>query len=53
MYEKKNLTYVLTALEAIEKIFIYSEGVKDADSFFALNDQMNLNASQPLLLVIG
>ena len=53
MYEKRNLTYVLTALEAIEKIFIYAEGVNDSDSFFALNDQMNFNASQTLLLVIG
>jgi uncharacterized protein with HEPN domain len=53
MYEKKNLTYILTALESIEKIFIYTKGIKDADDFFKLADQLNFNACQILLLVIG
>jgi len=53
MYKKQNLTYVLTMLEAIEKIFLYSEGVKDADDFFNKNHQMNFNACQTLLLLIG
>lgn len=53
MYEKKNLTYILTALESIEKIFIQTEGIKDADEFFELADQLNFNACQILLLVIG
>lgn len=53
MYEKRNFTYVLTILEAIEKIFLYSKDFKDADEFYQANDQMNFNACQILLLVIG
>ena len=53
MYEKKNFTYILTILEAIEKINIYTKSIKDADEFYAYNDQMNFNACQILLLVIG
>lgn len=53
MYEKKNLTYILTILEAIEKIFIYSKNMESASQFFEQNDQMNFNACQILLLVIG
>ncbi len=34
MFEVKNLAYVLTALEAIEKTFIYSRNVVDADEFW-------------------
>ena len=43
----------MTILESIEKIFLYSESFKDPDSFFEANEQMNFNASQVLLLVIG
>ena len=53
MYEKKNFTYVMTILESIEKIFLYTGSFKDPDSFFEANEQMNFNASQILLLVIG
>lgn len=53
MYEKRNFTYILTALEAIEKIFLYTEEIQNADEFYAENNQMNFNASQLLLLVIG
>ncbi|MEL6588815.1 MAG: HepT-like ribonuclease domain-containing protein [Bacteroidota bacterium] len=53
MYEKKNLTYILTALEAIEKCFIYSQEFEDSDQFFAHSEQMNFNACQILLLTIG
>ncbi len=53
MYEKKNLTYILTILEAIEKILLYTKDVDNADDFYELNDQMNFNACQILLLVIG
>ena len=53
MYEKKNFTYILTILESIEKINIYVQDLSDADEFYSFNDQMNFNACQVLLLVIG
>ena len=53
MYEKKNFTYILTILEAIEKIYLYTKDFKEADEFYQANDQMNFNACQILLLVIG
>lgn len=34
MYDVKNLTYVLTSLEAIEKIFIYTQEIRDEKEFF-------------------
>ena len=43
----------MTILEAIEKIFLYTGSFKDPDSLFEANEQMNFNASQILLLVIG
>jgi len=53
MYEKKNLTYILTILEAIEKIFIYIKDIDNADKFYTTNEQLYFNATQILLLVIG
>ncbi len=53
MYEKKNLTYILTILESIEKLYIYTKDIEDADEFYIKNEQMNFNACQILLLVIG
>jgi uncharacterized protein with HEPN domain len=40
-------------LEAIEKVFLYSEDLDNADDFFDANEQMNFNACQTLLLAIG
>ena len=53
MYEKKNLTYILTILEAIEKIYIYTNSINNVEQFLNLNEQLNFNACQILLLVIG
>ena len=53
MYSKDNLVYILTMLEAIEKIFIYSNEFNSAHDFFKANDQLNYNGSNNLLLVIG
>jgi len=53
MYDQKNLTYVLTALEAIEKCFSYVTGLSSPEDFFDANNQMNFNACQILLLTIG
>ena len=53
MYDVKNLTYVLTSLEAIEKIFIYTQEIRDEKEFFDKNTQLVFNACQTLLMVIG
>lgn len=53
MYSKKNFTYIVTILEVIEKIFIYSKDVEAAEEFYELNEQLNFNACQILLLTIG
>ncbi len=49
----KNVLHLLTILEAVEKIKIYTNDLKDADSFFEINDQLNFNASINLLIAIG
>ncbi len=53
MFDKRNLAYLLTALEAIEKTFLYTQDVANSDDFLEINSQMNFNACQTLLLVIG
>ncbi len=52
MYDKKNFICILTILESIEKLYIYTKDIENADELYAQNDQMNFNASQILLLVI-
>lgn len=53
MFSEKNLIYILTSLEVIEKIIIYTKDFKNAHDFWLENNQMNFNASSNLLLVIG
>lgn len=53
MYSGKNLVYLLTILEAIEKIWIYANDFQDAETFYQANEQMNFNACQTLLLAIA
>lgn len=53
MYDKKNLAFVLTTLEAIEKLWIYTEDVKTGEELLERDDQMIYNASVLLLGVIG
>jgi len=53
MFSEKNLIYILTSLEVIEKLFIYTNNFKNAHDFWLKNNQMNFNASSNLLLVIG
>jgi len=53
MYSNKNLTYILTILEAIEKILYYSEDFKDEEELFYANKQLNFNAIVNLLIAIG
>lgn len=52
MYNK-NLLYVLTMLEAIEKILIYTKLFTTADDFYNAEDQKSFNASVNLLIAIG
>ncbi|MBL0107110.1 MAG: DUF86 domain-containing protein [Ignavibacteria bacterium] len=49
----KNVLHLLTILEAVEKIHIYSKDFPDADSFFENKDQLNYNATINLLIAIG
>ena len=53
MFSSKNITYILTILEAIEKIFYYSKNFEDEEEFFHANKQLNFNATVNLLIAIG
>ncbi len=47
------MLYILTILEAIEKINIYSQEFEDDESFFFANKQLNFNATVNLLIASG
>ena len=53
MYDSKNIAYVLTSLEAIEKLLIYTEGIQTAKDFLERSDQLVYNACLTLLMTIG
>lgn len=53
MFDSKNIVYILTMLEAIEKIFYYSKDYDDEEKFFFANKQLNFNATVNLLIAIG
>ncbi len=53
MFSDKNLAYVLTILEAIEKIVLYTKSFESPEEFYEANDQLNFNATYNLLIVIG
>ena len=53
MFDENNMLYILTILEAIEKIFIYSSSFEDEESFYNANQQLNFNAAVNLLIAIG
>lgn len=53
MYSDKNLAYVLTILESIEKIFLYTNGFSTPEEFYEANDQLNFNGTYNLLIVVG
>jgi uncharacterized protein with HEPN domain len=52
MYDK-NVLYILTMLEAVEKIIIYTKKYENADEFYNDEDQKSFNAAVNLLIVIG
>jgi uncharacterized protein with HEPN domain len=53
MFSDKNLAYILTALESIEKIHLYMHDFSDPEVFYEANDQLNFNATYNLLIVVG
>jgi len=53
MYRAENTIYLLTMLEVIEKIQLYTKDVKDRYDFFNRQDQMVFNACNTLLMVLG
>ena len=52
-FSEKNILHLLTILESIEKIKIYSNGYTNPDVFFYSDDQLPFNASCHLLLAIS
>ena len=52
-FSDKNALYLLTILEAIEKIKIYSNGFDTPELLFEAKDQMPYNGICHLLLAIG
>ena len=53
MYSSNNIAYVLTCLEAIEKLILYTRDIEGAEDFLERNDQLNYNACLTLLMTIG
>lgn len=53
MYENKSLISILTTLECIEKVFIYTEDFDNPVDFIWANEQKELNATISLFIAIG
>ncbi|MBN9352226.1 MAG: DUF86 domain-containing protein [Chitinophagaceae bacterium] len=53
LFSDKNALFLLTILEAIEKIKIYSANIKSAEDLISSDDQLQYNAVCHLLLTIG
>ncbi|GHU73186.1 hypothetical protein FACS189450_12470 [Spirochaetia bacterium] len=51
--KRNDLLYLMNILEYIGKVWKYTEGTKDAEELYELNEQLNLNASLTLLANIG
>lgn len=48
-----DLMHLLTILESLEKIILFSQDAEDAEAFYELNEQLNLNAVLNLLVHLG
>lgn len=48
-----DLLYLLSMLESVEKIILYSKDIETVESFFEYNDQLSFNATLTLLMHIG
>lgn len=53
MYSEKNLIYIFTMLECIEKTWIYSSDYNNALDFIFANQQKDLNAVITMFIAIG
>lgn len=53
MYNRRNLVFVLTILESIEKLYIYTADIHSANDLYEKDDQLNYNACLNLLAVVG
>lgn len=53
MYSGDNLLYILTILEAIEKVLKFTGRFQSAKGFFEADDQLYFHATTNLLLAIG
>lgn len=53
MYSEKNLIYIFTMLECIEKCWIYTKNYDNPTDFIWANDQKDLNATTTLFIAIG
>ena len=53
MSNEKDLIYIFTILECIEKTWIYTESFDDPIDFIWANDQKELNATISLFIAIG
>ena len=53
MYDMKNLIYIFTMLECIEKTWIYTQEFDNPTDFIWANEQKELNATISLFIAIG
>ena len=53
MYNSKNILHIVTILEAIEKIYLYTKEFKDEEDFYYADKQLYFNATVNLLIAIG
>lgn len=53
MYSSKNIAFILTSLESIEKLKIYTKDVSSAEELLEKDDQLIYNACLTLLMTIG
>lgn len=53
MYSEKNLVYIMTMLECIEKTWIYAGKYQAPDEFIWAEEQQPLNATISMFIAIG
>lgn len=53
MFDVNNMLHILTILESIEKIELYTSSFTGSNEFYKANDQLNFNATINLLIAIG
>lgn len=53
MFNSKNTIYLLTCLESIEKIYLYTNNINSPEELLEKDDQLIYNACLTLLLTLG